>query len=120
MRARRATTAARCCVLGLCAALAGCASPVARRPVGPDMGRQGAAWEVVIPGGQTGPELAMDWEYSRRDEALSYRDESTLTDADKPSLDNAEYLFIPRRTDLLIYFPPAGSPGIHGAYRWRW
>ena len=110
---------ARCCVLGVCATLTGCAAPVARRPAAMGAGDQGGAWEVVLPGGPSGRQLAMGPESTRRDEAMNYRAPEVTIDADRPSLDESRRLFFSRQADELIYFRPAGPYRWRGDYDWR-
>jgi hypothetical protein len=93
------------CVLGL-AALTGCASTVARRPAGPEVGNQGGAWEVVLAGGESQPESG--GELQRRDWAMGVP-EQQLSVVEwpapyQPSLDDARFLFLPRGANQVLYY----------------
>jgi hypothetical protein len=107
------------CVLGLLS-LVGCTSEVARRPTGPEVGNQGGAWEVVLAGGGT-PLEADGPEVSRRDLAMAPEPSYSTVDwpaADQPSLDDARYLFLPRRANEVLYFG-SWHPYWSGYRRWR-
>ena len=100
---RASSGIARLFVLGLGAWGAGCAAPVARGPSGANIGNQGAAWEVILTGGQAGAELVAGSETARCDESLNHRDQD-LMDADRPSLGRARRVSIRDRADDLVYF----------------
>lgn len=93
----------------LLAATSGCSSTVARREPAPAAGRQGGAWDTVLPG----PKLALAGsgpEYSRRDEALQWESpESTLTRAlgspyGPPDLVRSRRLYMPQNPFGYIYY----------------
>ena len=94
-------------VAGL-AGLGGCATDVPSRDGGPYAGNQGGSWEVVLPGravaqAEPGPEAG------RRDEDLNIRDSrprlalETWPEEDRPGLDRARRLSLPRRSHQYLY-----------------
>jgi len=93
--------------------LAGCASPVDRRPPGAYVGESGAGWAVVFPSTEIagGPAPETTPEFVRRDYALGMASAADLPPGSWPdytlaSLAHQRRLNLPRRAETIIYFRP--------------
>lgn len=108
-------------VLGL-AALAGCATPVERRPNPAHVGNAGSGWAAVLPTPEVaaaafnaGPDFARQ-DLTRRDYALGVADTDALPpgswpDDTRPSLERQRRITLSTQSQTFIYFRPFAGPG---------
>lgn len=119
-------------------AMVACSAPVAtREPVAASVatsqdqaaspGNQGRGWEVVLPGGSTGPQLADGYEATRRDLQLARGPGSLIDESYWPSpaayrLDRFYRFYLsdnPRQVNVFIP-RPAWPYRPYPAPYWRW
>ncbi len=121
--------------LAAAVALAGCASPPqggpaavvqSDGPVGANRleANQGGSWEVVLPGGSTGPQLAQGPETSRLDAVLargpaSLIEESYWPDFRGPRLDRLRRIWLTGEPEHLYYFRPGPAWPHYHPQRYR-